>query len=177
MCGIAGIVRRSAGAAPTLEALAAMAGALRHRGPDEFGLYRDDRAGLAHSRLSIIDLASGQQPLTNERGTLWITFNGEIFNYVELREELLCLGHQFRTKSDTEVIVHAYEQWGADAFRRLNGQNSGRQGNPLKKTMPVDAHRRCARHIAPRKMDRSSWVKSRPAEISINENEAASINY
>ncbi len=122
MCGIAGIVRRSAGAAPTLEALAAMAGALRHRGPDEFGLYRDDRAGLAHSRLSIIDLASGQQPLTNERGTLWITFNGEIFNYVELREELLCLGHQFRTKSDTEVIVHAYEQWGADAFRRLNGQ-------------------------------------------------------
>jgi asparagine synthase (glutamine-hydrolysing) len=123
MCGIAGVMlRRPDAAPPELDQLAVMAGALSHRGPDEFGLYRDRQTGLAHARLSIIDLASGQQPLSNERGTLWVTFNGEIFNYVELREELVARGHQFRTRSDTEVIVHAYEQWGADAFQRFNGQ-------------------------------------------------------
>lgn len=99
-----------------------MAAALLHRGPDEFGIYRDDHVGLVHTRLSIIDLASGQQPLSNEDGTLWVVFNGEIFNFVELREELLALGHVFRTKSDTEVIVHAFESWGEDAFERFNGQ-------------------------------------------------------
>ena len=123
MCGIAGVMRRRESAPPTdLRELAVMAGALSHRGPDEFGVYRDHVAGLAHARLSIIDLASGQQPLTNERDTLWVTFNGEIFNYVELRDELVGRGHRFRTRSDTEVIVHAYEEWGADAFRRFNGQ-------------------------------------------------------
>ncbi len=123
MCGIAGIVvTRDAAPPPTREALARMASALRHRGPDELGIYRDRRAGLAHARLSIIDLASGQQPLSNEDGSLWITFNGEIFNHVELRAELAPLGHVFRTKSDTEVIVHAYEQWGDEAFARFNGQ-------------------------------------------------------
>ena len=123
MCGIAGVVNRRAGLAPPeLEQLQVMAGALRHRGPDEFGVYRDHAAGLSHARLSIIDLASGQQPLTNESGTLWISFNGEIFNYIELRDELEACGHRFRTRSDTEVIVHAYEQWGAEAFRRFNGQ-------------------------------------------------------
>ncbi len=123
MCGIAGCVGLHAGAAPpAIEDLVAMAGALRHRGPDEFGLYRDARAGLAHTRLSIIDLATGQQPLSNEDGTLWIVFNGEIFNYLELREELVALGHRFRTRSDTEVIVHAWEAWGEGAFGRFNGQ-------------------------------------------------------
>lgn len=99
-----------------------MCGAMLHRGPDELGIYRDGRAGLAHARLSIIDLSTGQQPLANEDHTLWIAFNGEIFNYVELREELLALGHTFRTKSDTEVIVHAYEAWGDAAFAKMNGQ-------------------------------------------------------
>ena len=123
MCGIAGVVNRRAGLPPpSREVLASMAGALAHRGPDEFGLYRDNDAGLSHARLSIIDLATGQQPLTNERQTLWISFNGEIFNYLELRDELVASGHTFRTRSDTEVIVHAYEQWGEDAFRRMNGQ-------------------------------------------------------
>ena len=107
---------------PALEDLKAMVGALRHRGPDEFGLYRDRRAGLGHARLSIIDLATGQQPMSNERGSLWAVFNGEIYNYVELRADLLTLGHRFRTQSDTEVIVHAYEEWAAGAFERFNGQ-------------------------------------------------------
>jgi len=123
MCGIAGIVDLSGRhGVPSRDALLRMAGALRHRGPDEFGLYRDARAGLAHARLSIVDLSTGQQPLANEDETLWIVFNGEVFNYVELRDELLELGHRFRTRSDTEVIVHAYEQWGEQAFARLNGQ-------------------------------------------------------
>jgi asparagine synthase (glutamine-hydrolysing) len=123
MCGIAGIVNRTAAAEPpAVETLGMMIGALRHRGPDEFGIYRDRQAGLGHARLSIIDLATGQQPLSNETGTLWVSFNGEIFNYVELRAELEERGHRFRTRSDTEVIVHAYEEWRDEAFRRFNGQ-------------------------------------------------------
>ncbi|MBM4782527.1 MAG: asparagine synthase (glutamine-hydrolyzing) [Archangiaceae bacterium] len=122
MCGIAGILNLSATTPPSRDALEFMAGALEHRGPDEFGLYLDRHCGLAHSRLSIIDLSTGQQPLSNEDGTLWISFNGEIFNYVELRAELEALGHRFRTKSDTEVIVHAWEAWGEAAFERMNGQ-------------------------------------------------------
>ncbi len=123
MCGIAGCVALRDGVPPpALDDLKAMVGALRHRGPDEFGLYRDRRAGLGHARLSIIDLATGQQPLSNEDGSLWIVFNGEIFNYVELRAELVAFGHRFRTQSDTEVIVHAYEAWGDGAFERFNGQ-------------------------------------------------------
>src|SRR3712207_6750895 len=121
MCGIAGVfnVRPGAKAPPTLEQLQQMAGALHHRGPDEFGIFRDARIGLSHARLSIIDLTSGQQPLANEDESLWIVFNGEIFNYVELRAELIALGHKFRTHSDTEVIVHAYEAWGDQAFSRF----------------------------------------------------------
>jgi asparagine synthase (glutamine-hydrolysing) len=123
MCGIAGSLALHAGAAPPArEDLEAMVGALRHRGPDEFGLYRDARVGLGHARLSVIDLATGQQPLSNEDGTVWIVFNGEIFNYLELRDELLARGHRFRTRSDTEVIVHAWEEWGPASFERFNGQ-------------------------------------------------------
>jgi len=123
VCGIAGSVAlRDEMPPPALADLAAMVGALRHRGPDEFGLYRDRRAGLGHARLSIIDLATGQQPLSNESGSTWVVFNGEIYNYVELRAELVALGHRFRTQSDTEVIVHAYEQWAEGAFVRFNGQ-------------------------------------------------------
>jgi asparagine synthase (glutamine-hydrolysing) len=122
MCGIAGIVNLHASSPPSKDALTFMAGALEHRGPDEFGIYHSPHAGLAHARLSIIDLSTGQQPLSNEDQTLWISFNGEIFNYVELRAELESLGHRFRTKSDTEVIVHAWEAWGESAFERMNGQ-------------------------------------------------------
>jgi asparagine synthase (glutamine-hydrolysing) len=123
MCGIAGIVALSAksGVVPRL-ALLRMANALFHRGPDESGIYRDDHAGLVHTRLSIIDLATGQQPMADEGDMSWIVFNGEVFNYIELRKELEALGHRFRTKSDTEVIVHAYRAWGNRAFERMDGQ-------------------------------------------------------
>jgi asparagine synthase (glutamine-hydrolysing) len=123
MCGIAGIVSLREGLEPpSLEALRRMAGALHHRGPDEFGVYRDAHAGLAHARLSIIDLATGQQPLPNLDGSIHIVFNGEIFNYVELRAELEAKGRRFLTHSDTEVIVAAWEAWGEEAFERMNGQ-------------------------------------------------------
>jgi asparagine synthase (glutamine-hydrolysing) len=123
VCGIAGIVALGPSASPpTVGELRTMAGALRHRGPDEFGVYRDGRAGLAHARLSIIDLATGQQPLSNADETRWVVFNGEIFNYLELRRELLDLGHRFRTQSDTEVVVQAHLAWGDRAFERFNGQ-------------------------------------------------------
>src|SRR5690606_11568201 len=95
---------------------------LRHRGPDGFGFHRAPGVGLAHARLSIIDLTTGDQPISNETGSVQVVFNGEIFNYVELRQTLQALGHQFRTASDTEVIVHAYEQYGMDFVQHLNGQ-------------------------------------------------------
>jgi asparagine synthase (glutamine-hydrolysing) len=95
---------------------------LRHRGPDGIGYHRDGEIGLAHARLAIIDLVTGEQPMCNEIGTVWATFNGEIFNYVELRSELQRLGHVFKTTSDTETIVHAYEQYSDDFVTHLNGQ-------------------------------------------------------
>lgn len=95
---------------------------LGHRGPDGYGLYRDDRVGLAHARLSIIDLAGGFQPIHNEDRTIWLSFNGEIFNYLELRRELASLGHRFYTDGDSEVIVHCYERFGPRAWTMLNGQ-------------------------------------------------------
>lgn len=123
MCGIVGTLNLREGMAPPpLDAVTRGVAALRHRGPDEFGLYRDDQVALGHARLSIIDLATGQQPLANEDGSLWIVFNGEIYNHVELRSELEGLGHRFRTRSDTEVIVHAWEAWGRESLVRLNGQ-------------------------------------------------------
>lgn len=120
MCGICGIVRDDT--PPDLDVLTGMIGRLGHRGPDGTGYYRDQRAALGHTRLAIIDTAGGAQPLCNEDGTVWVTFNGEIFNYLELGLELRGLGHTFRTASDTEVIVHAWEEWGERCFSRFNGQ-------------------------------------------------------
>jgi asparagine synthase (glutamine-hydrolysing) len=97
---------------------------LGHRGPDGVGYYRDERIGLAHARLSIIDLQSGSQPIHNEQQTVWVIFNGEIFNYIELRAELVDAGHVFYTHSDTEVLVHLYERYGDRFVERLNGQFS-----------------------------------------------------
>jgi len=121
MCGIAGIAHRDARGVP-LETLARMGAAIQHRGPDGYGFYAGAHVGFAHLRLSIVDLQGGAQPLTNEDGQVVITYNGEVYNHLELRRELEGRGHVFRTRSDTEVLVHAYEEWGADMLRRLNGQ-------------------------------------------------------
>jgi len=98
-----------------------MCDTIAHRGPDDYGVYSDRWVSLGHRRLSIIDLEHGRQPLSNEDGTVWIVFNGEIYNFLELRNELLAAGHRFRTSSDTEVIVHLYEQHGTDCVRHLRG--------------------------------------------------------
>ena len=121
MCGIAGIVSAH-GAGIDAARLADMLAMLEHRGPDDRGIHVEPSAGLAHARLSIIDLAGGAQPMTNEDRSLWITFNGEIFNYVELRESLAARGHRFKSVSDTEVLLHLFEESGADAVHQLNGQ-------------------------------------------------------
>ncbi len=121
MCGLVGIFDTRASRPIDRRVLARMNEAQHHRGPDEAGLHLAPGIGLGHRRLSIIDLATGQQPLYNEDGTVAIVFNGEIYNYVELIPELTRLGHVFRTRSDTEVIVHAWEAWGEDCARRLRG--------------------------------------------------------
>jgi asparagine synthase (glutamine-hydrolysing) len=122
MCGIVGILNLEERPPADLDVLRRMLGTIRHRGPDEFGIYRDAHAALGNARLSIIDLSSGQQPIGNEDGTLWIVFNGEVFNYVELRPELEARGHRFSTNTDTEVILHLYEDYGPGCLDHLNGQ-------------------------------------------------------
>jgi asparagine synthase (glutamine-hydrolysing) len=121
MCGIAGMLHLREGSADRAR-LTNMISTIRHRGPDDVGVYSKGPIGLAHARLSIIDLAGGHQPLSIENETLWITFNGEIFNYVELREELIKKGHQFTTSSDTEVLLRLYLEEGERCVERLNGQ-------------------------------------------------------
>jgi asparagine synthase (glutamine-hydrolysing) len=122
MCGIAGIVRLYSVGEISMELLKGMIAMVHHRGPDGYGYFHDERVGLAHARLSIIDLEGGWQPIYNEDKTIAIVFNGEIFNYLELREVLVKKGHRFSTHSDTEVIVHLYEEYGTDCLSHLNGQ-------------------------------------------------------
>ncbi|MGE5545610.1 MAG: asparagine synthase (glutamine-hydrolyzing) [Solirubrobacterales bacterium] len=122
MCGIAGVMAGLDAPPPSPEELKAMVAALAHRGPDGWGMYRDGRVGLGHARLSLVDLGGSFQPLSNEDGSVWLSFNGEIFNYRELREELKRLGRRFHTEGDGEVIINAYDQWGEGAWARLNGQ-------------------------------------------------------
>lgn len=117
MCGICGLARPSAGASPVPEDLIVrMCRTIVHRGPDDEGVYVDERVGLGNRRLSIIDLVTGHQPLSNEDGSVWIAYNGEAYNFAEVRDELIARGHAMATRSDTETLVHAYEEWGAPAF-------------------------------------------------------------
>ena len=120
MCGFAAFFHPT-GLEPDRGWLAAAAASMRHRGPDDDGFLAEPGAGLAFRRLAIVDVASGHQPLSNEDGTVWIAFNGEIYNHTEIRPELESRGHRYRTHSDTETIVHAYEEWGEDCVSRLRG--------------------------------------------------------
>ena len=120
MCGITGIVRNDR--RDVDEALLArMCASIRHRGPDDDGFYVKGPVGLGMRRLAIIDLKSGQQPIHNQDRTAWIVFNGEIYNHAELREQLLARGHRYKTHSDTETIIHLYEEYGRDCVRHLRG--------------------------------------------------------
>ena len=116
MCGIFGFV-----GPPDRQLLGRMAASLVHRGPDDAGSFESPSVSLGHRRLSIIDRAGGHEPMPNEDESVWLVFNGEIYNYRELRETLVEAGHTLRTTSDTEVIVHAYEEWGPDCAARFNG--------------------------------------------------------
>jgi asparagine synthase (glutamine-hydrolysing) len=120
MCGIAGYLDRTEN--PDASLVNRMLTRIQHRGPDECGIYIGENIGFGSVRLSIIDIHGGQQPLPNEDLSLWIIFNGEIFNYIELRKELEEKGHHFRTQSDTEVIVHLYDEYGENCLSKLNGQ-------------------------------------------------------
>ncbi|MBT5875988.1 MAG: asparagine synthase (glutamine-hydrolyzing) [Candidatus Latescibacteria bacterium] len=121
MCGICGILYSDPLRHVTEQLLTRMNDTIRHRGPDDDGIYTDGQAGIAMRRLSIIDVSGGHQPISNEDGTVWIVYNGETYNYQGLREELIHLGHVFKTHSDTETILHAYEEFGNACVERLNG--------------------------------------------------------
>lgn len=123
MCGIAGIIRTHENSADA-RTVDAMAEALAHRGPDDQGLYTFEGVSLAHRRLAIIDPKGGKQPMCNEDGSIWIVFNGAVYNYLELRQELIAYGHTLATYSDTEVIIHLYEQFGEECLAKLNGMFS-----------------------------------------------------
>ena len=121
MCGICGIVNFDHNHQVEANKLMAMRDLLIHRGPDDAGIYVNNNVGLAHRRLSIIDLAGGSQPMSNEDNTIWIVYNGEIYNFLELKEQLYSKGHIFKTNSDTEVILHAYEEFGVVCLDHLRG--------------------------------------------------------
>jgi asparagine synthase (glutamine-hydrolysing) len=121
MCGIAGMVSPDGLAADDRSRVIRMRDLLSHRGPDDAGLAADQWAALGHRRLSIVDVAGGAQPMANEDGTVWVCYNGEIYNHADIRRELEEAGHVYRTRSDTETVVHAYEQWGEDCVLRFRG--------------------------------------------------------
>jgi len=121
MCGICGVFNLQSGEPVSRDLIAQMTDLISHRGPDESGMYLNGPVGLGSTRLSIIDLSNGHQPMSNETGDIWIVFNGEIWNYKALRKEFLEKGHRFRTNSDTETIIHAYEEYGVDCIAHLHG--------------------------------------------------------
>jgi len=121
MCGIAGILEFGRDARASASALREMCRVIRHRGPDDEGFYTDGPLGIGMRRLSIVDVAGGHQPISNEDGTLWIVFNGEIYNHLALREQLIARGHRYSTHSDTETVLHLFEEYGADCVQHLRG--------------------------------------------------------
>ncbi len=122
MCGIAGFYKSQENTDTKIKTLKYMLSRIKHRGPDQSGIYLSNTVGLGSVRLSVIDLNTGTMPLSNSDETLWIVFNGEIYNYIELRKELLEKNHKFKTNSDTEVVIHLYEEYGPEFLNKLNGQ-------------------------------------------------------
>jgi asparagine synthase (glutamine-hydrolysing) len=147
MCGIAGFVNLD-GRPADRDLIVAMTRTLRHRGPDGEGFHLDGPVALGHRRLSILDLESGGQPMTARDSRNWIVFNGEIYNFVELRAEMERRGHPFATRSDTEVILHGYEERGADCVRDLRGMFAFALWDPEKRSLLL-ARERIPRHPAP----------------------------
>ena len=135
MCGFCGLIHPQGFPPPEKALLQAMTQTIIHRGPDDEGLYLDDQTGLGVRRLSIIDLEKGHQPLSNETGSIWIAYNGEVYNFPQLRKELQARGHQFKTRTDTETIVHAYEEWGENFIQRLRGMFAFALWDKDKKTL------------------------------------------
>ncbi len=170
MCGIAGIINFNE-PEDKQDLLKKMIGLVRHRGPDASGMYLNGPAGLAHARLSIIDLSGGDQPIHNEDKSIWIVFNGEIFNYPELRNDLVNKGHQFSTHSDTEVLVHLYEEHGTKMFQMLNGQFAFAIWDTQKETLLLGRDRVGIRplfyHLANNRMIFGSEIKSLFADTQI----------
>ena len=121
MCGIAGIVSLGTGLNIQKPMLERMVQAIDHRGPDGKGFYLDESVGLGHCRLSIVDIEHGEQPMSNEDGAIWISYNGEIYNHMDHRAGLEALGHRFKTRCDTEIILHLYEEYGDSCVDFLNG--------------------------------------------------------
>src|SRR5450631_2826801 len=121
MCGIAGVMKFGGDARAEAGVVRRMCDVMTHRGPDDDGIYTDGPVGLGMRRLSIIDVAGGHQPISNETGTVWIVFNGEIYNHSELRKDLEARGHRYKTNSDTETILHLYEEYGRDCVDHLRG--------------------------------------------------------
>ena len=122
MCGIAGVFHfNEPGAIASLDMVSRMCSRLVHRGPDDKGLYHAGAVAMGMRRLSVVDVGGGHQPISNETGTIWLVYNGEIYNFLDLRQELKSLGHTFRTRTDSEVVVHAYEEWGTACLSRFRG--------------------------------------------------------
>ena len=122
MCGIVGIFNLNKSDTVDENLIRQMMAIIRYRGPDECGLYLDSRIGLGQVRLSIIGLEGGIQPINNEDGNLWIVYNGEAYNYIELKKDLIEKGHRFSTETDTEVVLHLYEEYGPRCLKKINGQ-------------------------------------------------------
>src|ERR1039457_7650 len=141
MCGIAGIFEFGRDMRANAAALREMCRAIIHRGPDDEGFYTDGAAGIGMRRLRIVEVAGGHQPLSNEDGTLWIVFNGEIYNHLALREQLIARGHRYSTHSDTETIIHLYEEYGADCVQHLRGMFAFAIWNRNTKTLFIARYR------------------------------------
>ena len=163
MCGIAGMLEFGRDARADSAALRAMCQIMAHRGPDDDGFYTDGPAGIGMRRLSIVDLATGHQPISNEDGSLWIVFNGEIYNHLSLREQLIARGHSYRTHSDTETIIHLFEEYGRDCVQHLRGMFAFAIWDRNKKTLFIARDRLGIKplyyHLTPERLLFGSEVK------------------